>query len=241
MRRLHSTTTRRTRHGTRRPGCVDVALHLELIRIRLRDHEVDDVSGNAIVGKLDQHTAVQRESRIHLVERRLEGFRLHLRARLDDVLDTEWSRRCRRSRRGLIARAAIAAQPHVGIAVDDGCLRLDPLTFGEKRDPGDAAFRLVRAVELDAREEPLAIPRPVVGCRACAVLVRQRLRRAVCDDGLLEHVLAVHSGGDGDAGSSRWPHAHRGAGGNRNRESVLVLDDRPAPQVRGPARVEGVR
>ena len=90
--------------------------------------------------------------------------------------------------------------------------------FASSVMPETVRFGRFAHVELDRREQPLAVARPVAGLRAAAVSLRQRLRRAVGDDGLLEDVLAVDRGRDGDAESSRWPHAHHGARGHRRRQ-----------------------
>jgi hypothetical protein len=58
------------------------------------------------------------------------------------------------------------------------------------------------AVERDARKQPFAVARPLAGLRALAFALRQRLGRIHRRDRLVEYVLAVHGGGDGDAESS---------------------------------------
>ena len=105
----------------------------------------------------------------------------------------------------LIARPLIPSQPHVVIAVDHRGLCVDPIPAGHLCDARYDLLRPAGAGHLDAREQPLAVARPLAGLRPLAVFLCDRLCTAIGDDRLLEDVLAVDGCGDRDAGWARWP------------------------------------
>ena len=104
--------------------------------------------------------------------------------------------------------------------------------------PEIARFGRPAHVELDVREEALAVARPVAGLGPAAIPLRQRLRRAVGDDGLLEDALAVDGGCNRHAESSGWPDTHHRTRLDRNRMPALGFQDGPASEIGIPSRIE---